>query len=524
MASIMRRAGVLLALCVGILGISSHSAAAVTLPRVLSSHMVLQREMAVPIWGSADPGETVTVTFRDQKKVATADAKGQWSVKLDALKVGPAATLTVAGSNTIALTDVLVGEVWVGSGQSNMDTDVQDYTQNDEPLRKAVEKNYPQLRMYRSDDKDHQWQEATPDSARHFSAQLFYFGMMLNKGLDVPVGVMEGAVRGSPSANWIRDDVVKSDPGIQEAIASYEKWHPYGPIEKRYQEDLAKWEKVTADLPADKKPGKPWREPKAGETRGGRGDFYDQHIRPMQPFAIRGVLWDQGEGGTNIHGISQDVVMHALIASWRKDWGQGDFAFIFVQKPTGVGAALDLQNPINKGAEAVAPLPKDAPQSYWDGTARLEYIRIMENPNTFMAISQDLGRNPDPHPANKSGFATRDSLVALGGVYGKKVEYYGPMYKACKVEGNTLRLTFTHVGQGLTVPKGQKLQGFEIAGEDKHFFWADAKIDGETVVLSSPSVAKPVAARYAWAWAIPWADLFNRDGLPSITFRTDNWW
>jgi sialate O-acetylesterase len=378
------------------------------------------------------------------------------------------------------------------------------------------------LRLYHSE-VGAGWQQATPETLRQFSAQLFYFGMLLQKELDVPVGLMEGAVRGSPTANWISADVVESNPGIRAAIANWEKYHPYAEAEKRYRQTLAQWEKTVASLPAGaRKPDKPWGAPPAGYTRGPRGDFYDKHIRPMIPFAIRGVLWDQGEGGTNIYGVGPDVAMRALIRSWRADWGQGDFAFLYVQKPSGGGCALNPDDPVNRGADAFAPLPSKPPQSRWDAEPLLSYIRIAENPNVFMVPTSDLV--PGVHPPNKSGYATRDCRVALGAVYGKKdVEYSGPVYHSSKVEGNSMRISFTHIGRGLAVPRGQPLQGFEIAGADKRFRWADARIDGPAVVVSSPQVPAPVAVRYAWYWAIPWANLFNRDGLPAITFRTDSW-
>ena len=506
---------------VGVLVLASHVSAAVVLPRVLSSHMVLQRNAAVPIWRTASPGEAVTVTFRNQHKATTADAGGKWMVKLDSMQTPEASSLVVKGSNTVTFTDVLVGEVWVGSGQSNLDTHVPDYVQNDALLAKAASQSYLKLRIYHSEIGSG-WQQTTPEALRQFSAQLFYFGMVLQKELDCPVGVMEGAVRGSPAANWIPDEVVKSDAEIQAAIADWEKYHPRAANLKQHED----WAKAIAALPpgtpADKRPQEPWLAPLAGSTNGPRGDFYAKHIRPMQPLAIRGVLWDQGAGGTNIQGVDQDVAMRALIKCWRKDWGQGNFPFIFVQKPSGGGCAFDPANTLNKGADAWIALPPNAPQSYWDGAGRWQQVRLMEFTNTYMTISTDLATGV--HPPNKAGYATRDAQVALGAVYGQKVEYYGPLYKSVKVEGNKLRLTFTHVGEGLVVPQGQKLQGFTIAGEDKRFYWADAVIDGNTVVLSSLSVPKPVAARYAWAWDIRWANLFNKAGLPAIMFRTDAWW
>ena len=210
--------------------------------------------------------------------------------------------------------------------------------------------------------------------------------------------------------------------------------------------------------------------------------------------------------------------MGALIRGWRKEWGQGDFAFIYVQKPSGDGIAWDSTNPVTSQGQPFMPLPANVPG---DGQFVETHVRIMNYPNTGMAISSDLG--PGIHPSNKSGYGQRSAAVAEGMVYGKKVEYYGPLYSSHEVEGNKVRVKFTHVGQGLAARPSDKLQGFAIAGEDKQFHWADAEIDGETVLLSSAKVPKPVAVRYAYANNRRWANLFNKDGLPAITFRTDTW-
>jgi len=512
----------------GILMLScSHPlAAAVTLPRVLSSHMVLQRDMPVPVWGTANPNEKVTVSFRTQSKITTADEQGKWMVKLDPLQPGEPATLTVSGENTLTLTDVLVGEVWVGSGQSNMDTDVTDYLQVDPVLAAAWKQKYPKLRLFRSD-VGSGWQEVNQETLHRFSAQLFYFGVKLQESLDVPVGVMEGAVRGSPSGPWLSTQGFKADPVIQKAAAEADAAHPMAARMQKYNEALAKWQQDLAAAKAagtanDKLPKEPHKPVAYVDMK--TGDLYEKHIRPMIPYAIRGVLWDQGEGGTSIdidNKIWQPEVMAALIRAWRADWGQGDFPWLDVEKPSGMGAALDPDDPINRGCAPVTPLPKDPKREQPGWPPRWDWLRIKDvAPNVFLVTVSDLAVGV--HPPNKSGYATRDCQVALGAVYGKPVEFYGPLYKSFAVEGGKLRLSFTHVGKGLTAPKGQPLQGFELAEADNKFHWADAVIDGPTVVLSSPDVPAPVAARYAWApFDITWANLFNLDGLPALTFRTE---
>ena len=506
----------------GLAVFSASAVAEVKLPQVLSSHMVLQREMPAPIWGMAAPDEKITVKFRGQEKSAVADKDGKWLVKLDPLQAGGPDVLTVAGTNTVALEDVLVGEVWVGSGQSNMAGAVAGYAKNDEVLAKMVAgAPYPKLRLLKVRSN---WQEATPEAVNGFSAILFAFGQRLQEELKVPVGLMLGAVGGTPSGYWLSEEAYASDAACKEVAQKFAATYSFDNAKKKYEEDLAKWEKAAADAKqAGKQAAKAPRNPepplKPGECRAKVGNLYEVHIRPYIPFGIRGVLWDQGESGTAICGVDQYTLMGALIRGWRKEWGQGDFAFLYVQKPSGGGCAWDPENPVTKFADKFMPLPEAMPNSA-EGLYIETHVRIMQYPNTAMVTSSDLG--PNTHPTCKSGYGARGCRVALGMVYGKKVEIYGPIYQSHKVEGNKVRITFTHVGQGLAFRHAEKLQGFAVAGEDKAFQWADAVIDGDTVVVSSDKVAKPVAVRYGWGKHL-WANLFNKDGLPALTFRTDTW-
>ena len=495
--------------------------AKVKLPAVISSHMVLQRDMLVPIWGTAAPGEKVTVKFRGQEKSITADPQGKWLVKLDPLQAGGPDVLTVAGANTLTLDDVLVGEVWVGSGQSNMDMCVYSYTQGDEVLEKMAAGTYPRLRLIR--DRNPGWLEATPKNIRDTSAMLFSFGLPLHKELDVPVGLIVGAVGGTPSGYWLSEEAFRSDAACQEVIAKFAKTYSLEQAMKGYEQALAKWEKdvEAAKQKGEKRlPGKPRPPLPAGQCDRPIGNLYQSRIRPFMPFAIRGVLWDQGESGTAICGVDQYTLMGALIRGWHNEWGEGDFPFLYIQKPSGGGCAWDPADPATCKAEKFARLPAKVP-AINDGSSRETHIRIMQYPNTAMATASDLG--PGIHPVNKSGYGLRAARVALGMVYGRKVEIYGPLYQSYEVQRSKVRVKFTHVGQGLAAGHGDKLQGFAVAGEDKVFHWADATIDGDTVLVSSDKVAKPAAVRYAWAGAHPWANLFNKDGLPALTFRTDSW-
>jgi sialate O-acetylesterase len=516
-ATLIRLTGLLLVSSV----FSATASAEVKAPPCITSHMVLQRDMAVPIWGQAAPGEKVTVGFRGQQKSATADRSGKWLARLDPLKAGGPDTLEITGANTITLNDVLVGEVWVGSGQSNMAGAVRSYAAGDPLLARAAAASCPQVRLVRSGGGG--WQKATPENMANFSALLFAFGFRLHEELNVPVGLLQGAVGGTPSGHWLSEESYRTDEACKKVAAEFARTYSLEEARQQYQRSLVLWEKAVqrAKQEGKRPPRKPDEPQPSGEcSRGKIGCLYEVHIRPYIPYGIRGVLWDQGESGTAICGVDQYTLMGALMRGWRKEWGQGDFAFLYVQKPSGGGCAWDPSDPVTRQADKFTPLPVAVPNTA-AGLYRETHIRIMQYPNTAMVTSSDLG--PGVHPINKSGYGARAARVALGMVYGRKVEVYGPLYQSRNVEGNKIRVSFNHVGQGLAYRNGNRLQGFAVAGEDKVFHWADAKIDATTVVVQSDKVAKPVAVRYAWGQTHPWANLFNNDGLPALPFRTDSW-
>ncbi|MDP6636968.1 MAG: sialate O-acetylesterase [Phycisphaerae bacterium] len=505
-------AKVLLYLCaVAVLTVPAACHAATKVNPIFTDNMVLQRDMSVPVWGSADAGEEITVKFAGQTKTTKADKDGKWRVNLDAMKAcAKAQTMTVG---EVSFKEVLIGDVWVGSGQSNMAGGAGGYARRDEGLKKIIEAApYPLLRLCRGSRPG--WKQADAKSAQGFSALLLSFGVPLQKELDVPVGLIVGAVGGTPSGRWLSPEAFEADKACQAAAKAHNSKTDSEAALKKYEEALKKWKIAAAAAKAAKKRAP--RRPRPPQLAKARGDLFIAHIRPVIPYAIRGVVWDQGESKTQVAGVDQFTIMGALIRGWRTEWKQ-DFPFIYVQKPSGGGCAWDKEdNPVTNQASSYSD---KLPQSLRnDGAYRELHVRIMQHANTYMAISSDLGSGV--HPTNKSGYGLRACRVALGAAYGRDVEYYGPLYDSHKIEGASIRISFKHVGKGLAFKGGKKLTGFQIAGDDGKFEWADAKIDGKTVVLTCDKVAKPTAARYAWARNRPWANLFNKDGLPAITFQT----
>lgn len=480
---------------------------------VFSDHMVLQRDMPVPVWGTADPGEEVAVRFRGQTKSTKADADGRWMLKLEALIAGGPDELRIGD---LVLTDVLVGEVWIGSGQSNMAVGTGGAIKNDPVLARIAENDYPTIRMASAKGN---WRAATSKTTLSLSALPLSFAVRLQETLQVPVGMVLGCVGGSSTEYWLTPEHLNSDPACRAAIERYAKEILPG-LKERHLKDVARWEQSPrANDPASK----PHPPAEPGGTRMPHhivGKLFEEHIRPVIPFAIRGVLWDQGENVSAAAGPDQTQTMNALIRGWRNDWGQGGFPWVFIQKPSGGGCAWNPEDPLNQGAAPFAPLP-EKPPGLNDGRYREFFLHVLKTPNTAMAIASDL--SPGVHPPMKSSYGTRAARAALALAYGKNIGIYGPLYAGHAIEGSRIRIRFNHTGKGLAFKGGGKLQGFMMAGDDRKFQWADAVIDGNTVVVSCTAVSRPASVRYAWADKCPWANLFNQDGLPAQAFRTDNW-
>lgn len=471
------------------LGVCASAAAwgEITLPPVLGDRMVLQADTNVPVWGKAAAGAKVTVTFRGAAASATADKDGAWRVDLrplarDTLETKGTDLVITAGAETKTLHDVLVGEVWFGAGQSNMHTPLNEYW-NDPETKNLKEGKFPSLRLKKMDQlhggENWGWWAATDWRNGAFSAQLFGFGRRLQTHFNCPVGLIEAASNGSPSGPFLSKEGFLASAEIAAMVAK--------------NPGLAKY--------ADKV-GWHWR----------------GMIAPCVPYAVKGIYWDQGEGGTEMPEISQPVVMRALIASWRKAWGR-DLPWIYVQKPSGGGCALDPSQPYANGAAPVAELPAEVPASDWNGGQRWDGYSIAQTKGVYLLVNSDFSSGV--HPPIKSAYANRGYRIALANAYDEKVEWTGPTFKALKRKGDRIGILFAHADSGLAVPPGAKLQGFAVAGVDGRYVWAEGEIHGKGVLLKVPAGLEPKRVKYAMAWPNAWATLFNKEGFPALGFEAD---
>ncbi|MEI7833322.1 MAG: hypothetical protein WCJ56_09005, partial [bacterium] len=451
---------------------------------------------------------------------ATTDAAGVWMVRLEPVTAVPeqqATELTVTdGARTVTFADVLVGEVWVGSGQSNMATTVKSYASStgDTVLLEAMNAApYPAMRLMTSGKNG--WQMATPGTIRGFSALLFAFGVRVHSEMKVPMGLICGSVSGTPSGPWVSPEALAADVPYQAALKpKLDDWNAH--LEAN-QKLLKQWEEDVKAAQAQNKPApKRPQEPGTSTINAKIGELYAKFIHPLVPYGIRGVLWDQGESGTCVAGVDQLTLMGALIRGWRAEWAQGEFPFIYIQKPSGGGCSWDPASPIGKWASPFKLWPDGTvgtPVKDWQ-LRDSAYLDLMKFPNAGMAIASDLGAAL--HPPNKSGYGHRAADVALAMVYGKPIEYYGPVYASHTVDGAKVTVHYQHIGKGLASKPADHLQGFLLSGDGKTYYWANAVIDGETVVVTCPKVEKPIAIVYLGGR--PFSNLFNQDGLPALPF------
>ena len=479
---------------IGLLFLLTSSLFAAVKPHALfTDGMVLQREIAVPIWGTADNGEKVTVEFNGQS-VATTATDGKWMVRLKPLKAGGPFTLKI---NNLELKNVLVGDVWICSGQSNMQWSVK---QSDNAEAEIANAKYPMIRLFSvprvevntpQSDLKANWQECTPANVADFSAIGYFFGRDLHKNLNVPIGLIDNAVGGSPAESWMQTELLNGDAEYKQFHAAYpQQMERYNQAVEKHKEAVEK-AKAAGTRPPNA-PGRPWMP----------SGLYNGMLAPLVPYAIKGAIWYQGESNAG-RAYQYRRLFPAMIQNWRERWGQGDFPFLFVQ------------------LAAFGPNAPKIGDSDWAELREAQTLTLTASPKTGMASAIDVGTYDDIHPKNKLPVGARLALAARSVAYNQKLVFAGPMYAGMKANGDKITLKFNHTGGGLEA-KGGELKGFLIAGEDKVWREAKAEIKGKQIVVSSAEVTKPVAVRYAWA-KYPTVNLYNKEGLPANPFRTDDW-
>lgn len=464
-----------LILFLGLNSLCISALANVVLPRFVSDGMVLQRNVKIPVWGWADPGESVQIQFKGKTYHTKAGNDGKWAASLKSTEAGGPYEMQIKGNNEITLHNILVGDVWICSGQSNMEFNIG--AVKDKYASEIASSANPNIRQFLVTKKTSfqpmdtvgaaQWKEANPANVLSFTAVGYFFARDLYEKYKVPIGLIHTSWGGTVAEAWT------STEGLQSFVNYAER-----------AKNLSSAEKV--NLP---------NEPTV---------LYNAMIAPLLPYAIKGAIWYQGESNAG-KAFEYQTLFPAMITDWRTKWNQGDFPFLFVQ----------LANFM-----AVTPQPVE---SEW-AELREAQSKTLSLKNTGMAVITDIGEEKDIHPTNKKDVGKRLALAAEKVAYNdKKVVYSGPVYQSSKVEDNKIILKFSNTGTGLIAKDGGELKQFAIAGADKKFVWADAKIEGNHIIVSSDAVTNPVAVRYAWANNPVEANFYNKEGLPASPFRTDSW-
>ena len=509
---------------IGAIWLSLSAVAELKLPAVFSDGMVLQRDQPVAVWGWADPGAAITVSFVDQEKSVIADSSKHWKILLDPM---PASSnprkMTVSSTlnselETLNVSDVLIGEVWLCSGQSNMEMPVKS-AGNFEKEQAAA--NYPLIRMFQTDlkaslelqtDCTGSWTVCTPETVGDFSATAFFFGREILRVLKVPVGLVSSSWGGSCIEAWMPMASLEKFPSVMEDKARQDQravTFDEAAEEKRFSNAMDEWTKQVAQAQADgkKPPRRPHLEVHPYKSQYYPANLYNAMINPLVPYSMRGAIWYQGEA--NAYPAERAILyrdlLETLVVQWRRDWG-ADFPFYAVQLP-------------NFGP----PQQKPVEDSGW-AFIRESFLKFhKEVPNVGMAVTIDVGRERTIHPPGKQAVGYRLAQQALAKTYKKKIVAGGPIYQSMKKEGDQIVITFDDAGSGLMARGGESLKSFAIAGADRRFVFARAAIAGDTVIVRSSEVPDPVAVRYAWAKNPAGCNLFNREGFPASPFRTDDW-
>ncbi|MFT3827244.1 MAG: sialate O-acetylesterase [Chitinophagaceae bacterium] len=486
---------------------SSIITAQVKLPAIISDNMVAQQNSKIALWGWAQPSEKVSIqpSWASKAVTVTTGADGKWLTYVQTTKAGGPFTITFKASNTITVNNVLLGEVWLASGQSNMEfplakdstsswrTGVINYPEV------VAAANYPSIRTIDVANKvadepqkdfSGQWKECTPQTAGAFSAVAYYYAKEIYQATGYPVGIINSTWGGTPAESWTKREVLESDADLKVILDRYDKDVQDYPAEsEKYKAALSKWKADTS-----KNKGAAPKEPMGPGNNKSPYKLYNGMIAPVVPYTVKGVIWYQGESNAD-RAYQYRKLFPAMIASWRKDWNNNKLPFYFIQISPHRSQNAEIRE------------------------AQLYTYRTV--PYTGITITTDNGDSLDIHPRNKEIVGKRLSLWALHNEYGQKdIDYSSPLYKSMKVDGNTIRIQFDFA-DGL-VAKNGSLQQFVIAGSDGRFVPAQAKVDGSEVVVWSSAVMQPVAVRYNWK-NMPVGDLYNRAGLPASPFRTDNW-
>ncbi|MCE9605669.1 MAG: sialate O-acetylesterase [Planctomycetia bacterium] len=482
----------------------------VSLPEIIGSNMVLQSGVPVTVWGWADPEEEVAVSVGDNSAKTKADAGGEWRVQLKPIASADAVEMTVQGKNTLKLTNILVGEVWVGSGQSNMQWSVKS---SQDPDKEIADAKFPKIRLFLvplvpsgtpAQHVNAQWVECSPETVSSFSAVLYYFGRHLHRELNVPVGLIATSWGGTRIEPWIPPVGFESEPELTSQLEQIKATNAVYNKQMLSQVKLLKqWLAAaeTAGAGGKTMPSFPSVPNHPLNSNGAATGLYNGMIHPIVPFAARGAIWYQGESNNGM-GMKYHTLMKGLIAGWRSVWNNPDLAFYFVQLA-----------PYNYGKNNETNLA-----GIWEAqTATLAV------PHTGMAVTTDIGNVADIHPKNKQEVGRRLALWALAQDYGKKdLVYSGPLYDSHTIDIDQVKIKFKHTGTGLKSLDGKSLTWFTIAGADKKFVPATAKIEGDSVLVSSSKVFTPVAVRFGFN-QLAEPNLGNKEGLPASPFRTDTW-
>ncbi len=475
-------------------------AAEVVVPKLFSDHMVLQRNLPIHVWGTATAGEAVSVTFRGETRKTATDVLGRWSLYLEPANAGGPYTLSIQGTNTITFQDVLIGDIWVASGQSNMEFPMTKVADSEKEIAAA---RYPQIRLLHiekkasdyalSDVSAKSWSDCTPESVPDFSAVAYFFAREIQQREHVPIGVIESSWGGTPAEAWTSLAAISADASLMPVFSAYATMTDKEEVNRleAKQEQKEIEEAKTAGHPI---PQFPWHPPIESWKPGA---LYNGMIAPLVPFPIRGVIWYQGESNSLLNRASwYDRIFPTMIQDWRACWSEGDFPFLFVQIANFTSTTLE-----------------DWP------TVREAQRKTLALRNTAMAVTIDIVNPDDVHPIDKQDVGARLAVAARAVAYGEKIEYSGPLYRVSAKEGKSIRIWFDHAESGVIARHG-KPTGFEIAGVDGKFVPADAQIEGATILVSSPNIQDPKSVRYGWSNS-PECNLYNKEGLPASPFRTE---